>query len=171
MITGTVKLLINDKGDCFIAPENGGGDAFVHISAVERAGMRTIDADQRISYELETDRRGKTYAINLQAALAPKKWAGTLVRAIFNRAILRVGTKSRVENEMSRAINIKATNDHVLATCAKLKVQISAIEALVSGGTRVVLNNAIDTAIIAKAYGSKVILGNVARLPTRTWQF
>jgi len=68
MITGTVKFFNADKGYGFIAPENGGGDAFVHISAVERAGMRTLDKDQRVSYELETDRRGKTSAVNLQSA-------------------------------------------------------------------------------------------------------
>jgi cold shock protein len=68
MITGTVKFFNADKGYGFIAPESGGNDAFVHISAVERAGMRTLDKDQRISYELETDRRGKTSAVNLQAA-------------------------------------------------------------------------------------------------------
>jgi CspA family cold shock protein len=68
MITGTVKFFNADKGYGFIAPEGGGPDAFVHISAVERAGMRTLDRDQRISYELETDRRGKTSAVNLQAA-------------------------------------------------------------------------------------------------------
>ncbi len=68
MITGTVKFFNADKGYGFIAPEGGGGDAFVHISAVERAGMSTLDKDQRISYELETDRRGKTSAVNLQSA-------------------------------------------------------------------------------------------------------
>jgi len=68
---------------------------------------------------------------------------------------------------MSRAININATKDHVIATCAKRKVPISAIEALVSGGTRVVLNNVVDTALVAKAYGSKVITGAVTRTPTR----
>jgi CspA family cold shock protein len=68
MITGTVKFFNADKGYGFIAPEGGGGDAFVHISAVERAGMRTLDKDQRVSYELETDRRGKTSAVNLQSA-------------------------------------------------------------------------------------------------------
>ncbi|MDB5696617.1 MAG: cold-shock protein [Sphingomonas bacterium] len=68
MITGTVKFFNPDKGFGFIEPEGGGGDAFVHISAVERAGMQTLDKDQRISYELETDRRGKTSAVNLQAA-------------------------------------------------------------------------------------------------------
>jgi CspA family cold shock protein len=68
MITGTVKFFNADKGYGFIAPEGGGPDAFVHITAVERAGMRTLDRDQRVSYELETDRRGKTSAVNLQAA-------------------------------------------------------------------------------------------------------
>lgn len=68
MITGTVKFFNNDKRYGFIAPETGGGDAFVHISAVERAGMHTLDKDQRVSYELETDRRGKTSAVNLQSA-------------------------------------------------------------------------------------------------------
>ncbi len=68
---------------------------------------------------------------------------------------------------MSRAINVNATHDHVIAACAKRKVAISAIETLASGGTRVVLNNADDTAIMAKAYGSKVIRGVVTRTPTR----
>jgi CspA family cold shock protein len=68
MITGTVKFFNADKGYGFIAPEGGGNDAFVHISAVERAGMRTLDKDQRVSYELETDQRGKTSAVNLQSA-------------------------------------------------------------------------------------------------------
>jgi CspA family cold shock protein len=68
MITGTVKFFDNAKGYGFIAPGTGGGDAFVHISAVERAGMQSLDKDQRVSYELETDRRGKTSAVNLQAA-------------------------------------------------------------------------------------------------------
>lgn len=68
MITGTVKFFNNDKGYGFIAPEDGSSDAFVHISAVERAGMSTLNKEQRISYELETDRRGKTSAVNLQDA-------------------------------------------------------------------------------------------------------
>jgi len=68
MITGTVKFFNADKGYGFIAPEDGGNDAFVHISAVERAGMRTLDKNQRVSYELETDQRGNTSAVNLQAA-------------------------------------------------------------------------------------------------------
>ncbi|HEV2079248.1 MAG TPA: cold-shock protein [Allosphingosinicella sp.] len=68
MPTGTVKFFNADKGYGFIAPEDGGNDAFVHISAVERAGMRTLDKDQRVTYELETDNRGKTSACNLSAA-------------------------------------------------------------------------------------------------------
>jgi len=68
MITGTVKFFNTDKGYGFIAPETGGNDAFVHISAVERAGMTTLNKDQRVSYDLETDQRGKTSAVNLQAA-------------------------------------------------------------------------------------------------------
>ena len=68
---------------------------------------------------------------------------------------------------MSRALNINATQDHVIAACAKHKVPISAIETLQSGGTRVVMNNANDTARIAKAYGSKVITGATTRVPTR----
>jgi CspA family cold shock protein len=67
-ITGTVKFFNADKGYGFIAPDNGGGDAFVHISAVERAGMITLIQDQRVSYELEQDKRGKMAAVNLQAA-------------------------------------------------------------------------------------------------------
>jgi len=68
MPVGTVKFFNAAKGYGFIAPDEGGGDAFVHISAVERAGMGTLDKDQRVQYELETDQRGKTSAVNLSAA-------------------------------------------------------------------------------------------------------
>ncbi len=68
MITGTVKFFNETKGYGFIAPEGGGDDAFVHISAVERAGLRTLSQNQRVTYELETDKRGKTSAVNLQEA-------------------------------------------------------------------------------------------------------
>jgi CspA family cold shock protein len=67
MPIGTVKFFNETKGYGFIQPEDGGADAFVHISAVERAGMSTLQKDQRVSYELEEDRRGKTAAVNLQA--------------------------------------------------------------------------------------------------------
>ena len=68
MTIGTVKFFNEQKGYGFISPEGGGNDAFVHISAVEQAGMRTLDRDQRVSYELEPDKRGKTSAVNIQAA-------------------------------------------------------------------------------------------------------
>ncbi len=68
MPIGTVKFFNESKGYGFIAPEGGGNDAFVHISAVERAGMSTLTQDQRVSYELEEDNRGKTSAVNLASA-------------------------------------------------------------------------------------------------------
>ncbi|MDF2999099.1 MAG: cold-shock protein [Xanthobacteraceae bacterium] len=69
MATGTVKWFNGQKGFGFIQPDNGGPDVFVHISAVERAGMRSLNEGQKISYEIETDRRsGKSSAGNLQAA-------------------------------------------------------------------------------------------------------
>lgn len=68
MPIGTVKFFNDSKGYGFVAPEDGGNDAFVHISALERAGMRTLQKDQRISYELEPDRSGKMSAVNIQSA-------------------------------------------------------------------------------------------------------
>jgi CspA family cold shock protein len=68
MPIGKVKFFNLDKGYGFISPESGGGDSFVHISAVERAGMTTLQPDQRLSYEIEEDRRGKSSAVNLQPA-------------------------------------------------------------------------------------------------------
>lgn len=68
MPVGTVKFFNSTKGYGFIAPDEGGDDAFVHITAVEQAGMGMLDKDQRVKYELETDRRGKTSAVQLEAA-------------------------------------------------------------------------------------------------------
>jgi len=69
MNTGTVKWFNSTKGFGFIQPDNGGDDAFVHISAVERAGMRDIFEGQKIGYDLERDNKsGKLSACNLQAA-------------------------------------------------------------------------------------------------------
>jgi CspA family cold shock protein len=69
MATGTVKFFNSQKGFGFIQPDDGGKDVFVHVSAVERAGMRGLVEGQKISYELQTDRRtGKAAAANLQAA-------------------------------------------------------------------------------------------------------
>jgi CspA family cold shock protein len=67
MATGTVKWFNETKGYGFIQPDNGGKDVFVHISAVERAGLRGLKDGQKISYEVEQDRRtGKESAANLQ---------------------------------------------------------------------------------------------------------
>jgi cold shock protein len=68
MPIGTVKFFDNAKGYGFITNEAGGSDAFVHISAVEAAGMSTLDKEQRLSYELENGKGGKTSAVNLQNA-------------------------------------------------------------------------------------------------------
>lgn len=69
MAVGTVKWFNEQKGFGFIQPDGGGNDVFVHISAVERAGMRNLIEGQKLSFELETDRRsGKQSAGSLQAA-------------------------------------------------------------------------------------------------------
>jgi cold shock protein len=67
--TGTVKWFNETKGYGFIQPDNGGKDVFVHISAVERSGLRGLAEGQKISYEVEADRRsGKESAVNLKTA-------------------------------------------------------------------------------------------------------
>ena len=68
MAIGTVKFFDNAKGYGFITNEAGGNDAFVHMTAVQAAGMSTLDKDQRLSYDLENDKRGKTSAVNLKDA-------------------------------------------------------------------------------------------------------
>lgn len=67
MAVGTVKFFNQSKGYGFIAPDGGGQDAFVHVTAVERAGFLGLRENQRISYELERDQRGKSSAVNLGA--------------------------------------------------------------------------------------------------------
>ena len=67
-IVGTVKFFNADKGYGFIAPDDGTPDAFVHITAVERAGLATLREKDRVSYDLEQDRRGKMAAVNLSDA-------------------------------------------------------------------------------------------------------
>lgn len=66
MPIGKVKFFNNDKGYGFIEPEDGGKDAFVHMTAVQAAGMTTLREDQRIQYELKEDRPGKMAAVDLQ---------------------------------------------------------------------------------------------------------
>ena len=68
MPIGTVKFFNADKGYGFIQPEDGGADSFVHISAVQAAGMQTLDRDQRVSYDVETGGNGKASAVNLASA-------------------------------------------------------------------------------------------------------
>ncbi|SDG52152.1 cold-shock protein [Pelagibacterium luteolum] len=68
MTNGTVKFFNSAKGFGFISPTDGSKDAFVHISAVERAGMSTLNEGQKVSYDLESGRDGKVSATNLQSA-------------------------------------------------------------------------------------------------------
>jgi cold shock protein len=67
MATGTVKWFNSRKGYGFIAPDQGTGDAFVHISAVERAGLSTLREGQKVEYELVSGRNGKSSAENIVA--------------------------------------------------------------------------------------------------------
>ena len=68
MAVGTVKWFNETTGFGFIQPDEGGADAYVHITAVEKAGMRTLQENQRIAYDLQEDRPGKMSATNLRAA-------------------------------------------------------------------------------------------------------
>jgi len=67
MATGTIKWFNNKKGFGFIQPDNGGPDVFVHISAVEKAGLRSLNEGQAIAYDTATE-KGRTSATNLRAA-------------------------------------------------------------------------------------------------------
>ena len=66
MARGTVKWVNAQKGFGFIQPDDGSKDVFVHISAVERAGLSSLNENQKLSYELERGQQGKTSAVNLQ---------------------------------------------------------------------------------------------------------
>ncbi|MXO65398.1 cold-shock protein [Altericroceibacterium endophyticum] len=66
MPIGKVKFFNTDKGYGFIQPEDGGADSFVHITAVQAAGLSTLKEDQRLSYEVEQGRNGRESAINLE---------------------------------------------------------------------------------------------------------
>jgi CspA family cold shock protein len=67
MASGTVKWFNAQKGYGFIQPDDGSKDVFVHISAVERAGMGSLNEGQKLSYDLEQGKQGKTSAVNLRA--------------------------------------------------------------------------------------------------------
>ena len=67
-ITGTVKFFNADKGYGFIAPDGGGQDAFVHVTALEASGLNTLNQNDRVTYDLENDRRGKQAAVNVKMA-------------------------------------------------------------------------------------------------------
>ena len=66
--TGTVKFFNEDKGFGFIQPDDGSADSFVHITAVQAAGMQTLQREQRVNYEIEAGRNGKESAVNLTSA-------------------------------------------------------------------------------------------------------
>jgi CspA family cold shock protein len=68
MPTGTVKFFNETKGFGFIQPDDGGQDSFVHITDVERAGLSTLNRDQKVSYEVEQDKTGKSRAVNISDA-------------------------------------------------------------------------------------------------------
>ncbi len=69
METGTVKWFNSQKGFGFIQPDNGGADVFVHISAVEKSGLRTLNEGQKVSYDIQNDpKKGKAAAVNIQVA-------------------------------------------------------------------------------------------------------
>lgn len=66
--TGSVKFFNTDKGYGFIQPDDGSADSFVHITAVQAAGMQGLDREQRLNYDVEIGRNGKESAINLSSA-------------------------------------------------------------------------------------------------------
>ena len=67
MATGTVKWFNADKGYGFIAPDNGGEDVFVHVTALQRAGLDGLNKNQKVNFEVETGRNGREAATDLQA--------------------------------------------------------------------------------------------------------
>jgi CspA family cold shock protein len=106
MPTGTVKFFNERNGYGFIAPDEGGNDAFVHMTAVERAGMRTLRENQRLSYELEQDQRGKYKAVNLQSADDAPAAAETPAAAAPEAAAAQPETASAEVTEVAEVADV-----------------------------------------------------------------
>jgi CspA family cold shock protein len=106
MPTGTVKFFNERNGYGFIAPDEGGNDAFVHMTAVERAGMRTLRENQRLSYELEQDQRGKYKAVNLQSADDAPVAAETPAAAAPEAAAAQPETASAEVTEVAEVADV-----------------------------------------------------------------
>ena len=144
MPIGTVKFFNENKGYGFIAPDEGGQDAFVHITAVESAGMNSLRENQRVAYDLEPDRRGKMAATNLRAA---DEWRRAAQRPIrINRPRKARRTAATRNNSLSapiaRSSNLQfflaraaqaheeaeaATLDHVRERCRRSEAAWSAL--------------------------------------------
>ena len=118
MPIGTVKFFNTDKGYGFIAPEDGGADSFVHISAVQAAGMQTLNKDQRLSYEVERGRNGKESAINLVAGLTPSFRRGRSVASeprpasAFGRTEPAMSQTFEFYDQRARAAEAEAEQGH-----------------------------------------------------------
>ena len=125
MTIGTVKFFNETKGYGFIAPDGGGTDAFVHISAIENSGMRTLRQDQRVSYELEQDRRGKMAAVNLKDASDTQEQPKRPTTARPNRGAARMIIRSSnlqfflARAEQARVEAEQATLEHVRDRCRR----------------------------------------------------
>ena len=88
MATGTVKWFNAQKGYGFIQPTSGGPDVFVHISAVERAGMDGLDEGQKLSYDLEQGQRGRVSAVNLRPDVSRRSSGGDAPASAGSRPLL-----------------------------------------------------------------------------------
>ena len=120
MATGTVKFFNSQKGFGFIQQENGGPDVFVHVSAVERAGMRGLVEGQKVSFEIEADQRsGKSAAANLQEGQS------VVVQSLQERFNESAGVN--IDQEMANLLNLQnayAANARVLSAVKEMLDQL-----------------------------------------------